>query len=85
MERKKRITSNLSDIIDYLGRHFCTDFCERCPENKVITCEFIMKTAWNIFLYEKVSNKKVNEIINDTECPYNTERLIYGENKNATD
>lgn len=59
-----------------LKSRVCNDFCERCPERENKGCKHLQREAIVIasIKYGRVSKKRVNEF----NCPYNTERLVYG-------
>jgi len=59
-----------------LKSRVCNDFCEQCPEKENKGCKYLVREAITIasIKYGRVSKKRVNEF----NCPYNTERLVYG-------
>ena len=59
-----------------LKTRICNDFCEQCPEKENKGCKHLQREAMVIasIKYGRASKKRVNEF----NCPFNTERLVYG-------
>ena len=68
--------------VDFVKARIYTNFCKTCSKfNKhYCDCVYMRQTAFRVLLDDASIEREVNEFA----CPYNAERLIYGEDKRTT-